>query len=161
LAVEPARPRPAIPTNLRAAHGVSGEKSPAYSVRGSWKLLFARCLPFDFSVFSVTSAAKIPASHGVAFRFQFAPEIVPSSGLAVATALSMQVASMADASPSSPPSVVATDPAGLLPEVRIELHRGGHPPVLFQVPEAGFLIGSVPGCDLRLPGTNLPPVICL
>jgi chromosome segregation ATPase len=24
-----------------------------------------------------------------------------------------------------------------------------------------FLIGSVPGCDLRLPGTALPPVVCL
>ena len=27
--------------------------------------------------------------------------------------------------------------------------------------DGGFLIGSVPGCDLRLPGTNLAPVICL
>jgi chromosome segregation ATPase len=26
---------------------------------------------------------------------------------------------------------------------------------------ADFLIGSVPGCDLRLPGTALPPVVCL
>jgi chromosome segregation ATPase len=31
----------------------------------------------------------------------------------------------------------------------------------YDVPPEGFLIGSVPGCDLRLAGTNLPPVICL
>src|SRR5262249_16331257 len=27
--------------------------------------------------------------------------------------------------------------------------------------DVGFLVGSVPGCDLRLPGTALPPVLCL
>src|SRR5205823_6620042 len=27
--------------------------------------------------------------------------------------------------------------------------------------EIDFLIGTVPGCDLRLPGANLPAVVCL
>src|SRR5438046_1426055 len=27
--------------------------------------------------------------------------------------------------------------------------------------DAGSLVGSVPGCDLRLPGAALPPVLCL
>jgi hypothetical protein len=31
----------------------------------------------------------------------------------------------------------------------------------FDVVEVGFLIGSVPGCDLRLAGADLPPLICL
>lgn len=33
--------------------------------------------------------------------------------------------------------------------------------VTYEVPQAGFLVGSVPGCDVRLPGVNLPPAICL
>ena len=32
---------------------------------------------------------------------------------------------------------------------------------VYEVGDGGFLIGSVPGCDLRLPGSNLPPIICL
>jgi chromosome segregation ATPase len=50
-------------------------------------------------------------------------------------------------------------PAG--PPVRIEVRHGSTPPVAFDVPGDEFLIGSVPGCDLRLPGSNLPPNICL
>src|SRR5262249_25095286 len=34
-------------------------------------------------------------------------------------------------------------------------------PATFDVPDTGFLVGSVPGCDLRLPGADLPPVLCL
>jgi chromosome segregation ATPase len=34
-------------------------------------------------------------------------------------------------------------------------------PTVFEVGDGGFLIGSVPGCDLRLPGANLAPVLCL
>ncbi len=67
---------------------------------------------------------------------------------------------MAEASPLSPrpPAPGAADPP---PGVRLEVRLGTARPVAYEVPEAGFLIGSVPGCDLRLPGTNLPPVLCL
>jgi chromosome segregation ATPase len=34
-------------------------------------------------------------------------------------------------------------------------------PITYDVPANGFLVGSVPGCDLRLPGVDLAPVICL
>lgn len=45
--------------------------------------------------------------------------------------------------------------------VRLEVRVGGARPVVYEVGDGGFLIGAVPGCDLRLPGTGLPPVICL
>ena len=48
-----------------------------------------------------------------------------------------------------------------LPVVRVEVRSGPAKPVVFDVNGEEFLIGSVPGCDLRLPGTNLPPVVCL
>lgn len=47
-------------------------------------------------------------------------------------------------------------------EVRLEMRSGAGRPVVYEVSEQdGFLVGSVPGCDLRLPGADLPPVICL
>jgi hypothetical protein len=36
---------------------------------------------------------------------------------------------------------------------------GGSTP--YSVGETGFLLGSVPGCDLRLPGAGQPPVLAL
>lgn len=45
--------------------------------------------------------------------------------------------------------------------VRLEVRLGAAPPAVYEVGDGGFLIGSVPGCDLRLPGPNLPPVVCL
>jgi chromosome segregation ATPase len=39
--------------------------------------------------------------------------------------------------------------------------RPASQPVTYEVGEGGFLVGSVPGCDLRLPGSNLPPLLCL
>jgi chromosome segregation ATPase len=45
--------------------------------------------------------------------------------------------------------------------VRLELRQGTNRPTLYEVAEVGFLIGTVPGCDLRLPGADLPPVLCL
>jgi hypothetical protein len=44
-----------------------------------------------------------------------------------------------------------------LPAVLLELRNGPTRPVT----DLNFLIGSVPGCDLRLPGADLPPVLCL
>jgi chromosome segregation ATPase len=48
-----------------------------------------------------------------------------------------------------------------LPPLRLEVRHGNARPLLYEVTDLTFLIGSVPGCDLRLPGTNLPPVVCL
>src|SRR5262249_6868275 len=54
----------------------------------------------------------------------------------------------------------AHSPSPGLPAVRITVHGAGRA-TEYDVPAEGFLIGSVPGCDLRLAGTDLPPVICL
>ncbi len=63
---------------------------------------------------------------------------------------------MAPASPASP-----RPPAASLLPVRLEMRHGAAKPVALDVPDVGFLVGTVPGCDLRLPGANLPPVLCL
>lgn len=48
-----------------------------------------------------------------------------------------------------------------LPEVTLEFRQGTGRPVSYPVGDAGFLVGTVPGCDLRLPGSELPPLLCL
>jgi len=48
-----------------------------------------------------------------------------------------------------------------VPGVRLELRQGASRPSVHEISGSAFLIGSVPGCDLRLPGADLPPVICL
>jgi hypothetical protein len=50
---------------------------------------------------------------------------------------------------------------GPLPAVTLELRIGSAPPTAHSVHDDSFLIGTVPGCDLRLPGSNLPSVVCL
>ncbi len=62
---------------------------------------------------------------------------------------------MAELSPHS------AGPASLLPEVRLEVRQGSARPLLYEVTDVAFLIGSVSGCDLRVPGADLPPVICM
>src|SRR5205814_1698799 len=61
-------------------------------------------------------------------------------------------------SSARPPS--AADAVLPLPEVRLEL-RGGNRAAAYPLTDVDFLIGSVPGCDLRVPGVELPPVLCL
>jgi chromosome segregation ATPase len=48
-----------------------------------------------------------------------------------------------------------------LPVVHLEVRVGNARPTVYEVGDGGFLIGSVPGCDLRLPGANLAPVLAL
>jgi chromosome segregation ATPase len=60
------------------------------------------------------------------------------------------------ASVSSP-----ADSGDSLPEVRLEVRPGTGKAATYTVTDASFLIGSVPGCDLRVPGANLPAVLCL
>jgi chromosome segregation ATPase len=62
---------------------------------------------------------------------------------------------MAEAFPHS------TGSTSLLPEVRLEVRQGTARPLLYEVTEIAFLIGNVSGCDLRLPGLDLPPVVCM
>jgi chromosome segregation ATPase len=45
--------------------------------------------------------------------------------------------------------------------VRLETRSALGRSVFHDVPETGFLIGSVPGCDLRLPGIDLSAALCL
>lgn len=68
---------------------------------------------------------------------------------------------MAKAHPSSSAPLEADIPASVLPLVRLEVRPSTGRPTTYEVGDGGFLVGSVPGCDLRLPGINLPPVICL
>jgi hypothetical protein len=68
---------------------------------------------------------------------------------------------MADAISPSPPSSPAAPSAAPLLEAYLELRYGVARPRTYPIAEAGFLIGTVLGCDLRLPGADLPPVLCL
>jgi chromosome segregation ATPase len=47
-----------------------------------------------------------------------------------------------------------------LPTVRLEVRQAGRS-VPYFVDQVDFLIGTVPGCDLRVPGADLPAVLCL
>src|SRR5262245_17113246 len=47
-----------------------------------------------------------------------------------------------------------------LPQVRLEVRQGGRA-TSYALDHVDFLIGAVPGCDLRLPGADLPPIVCL
>lgn len=58
-----------------------------------------------------------------------------------------------------PPDSAATPAAA--PILRLEVRLGLGRPAVHDVQETGFLIGTVPGCDLRLPGADLPPLLCL
>ncbi len=47
------------------------------------------------------------------------------------------------------------------PAVRLELRHGSARPITYDVAGDEFVIGTVPGCDLRLAGANLPPILCV
>src|SRR5262249_49149036 len=74
---------------------------------------------------------------------------------------SAQVAGMADTSANSPRLPPSAHAAGPSPVMQLEVRHGTARPLLYTVTDAGFLSGRVAGCDLRLPGVDLPPVICL
>src|SRR5689334_22403502 len=49
-----------------------------------------------------------------------------------------------------------------LPEVTLEVRQGaGRMPSPYVFANVDFLIGTVPGCDLRISGTDLPAVLCI
>src|SRR5581483_7374926 len=95
-----------------------------------------------------TQPAQLPRSVSPEVRFQRPPPHRSS-----------QVAGMAENSANLLRSSGAVP--GPPPTVRLELRHGSAPATIHEMTDVGFLIGSVPGCDLRLPGANLPPVICL
>jgi hypothetical protein len=63
---------------------------------------------------------------------------------------------MAQASPMAVPSSTSSGP-----NVRLEVRARTGRPAVYDVGDSGFLIGAVPGCDLRLSGADLAPVLCL
>ncbi|MSQ97064.1 MAG: hypothetical protein EXR98_21270 [Gemmataceae bacterium] len=52
------------------------------------------------------------------------------------------------------------DWADLLPEVQLEVRTSGTRPATYALGDVDFLIGGVPGCDLRV-GAETPTVLCL
>ena len=48
-----------------------------------------------------------------------------------------------------------------MPVVRLEVRMGTARATTHEVSGSGFLVGTVAGCDLRLPGVGLPPLVCL
>ena len=67
---------------------------------------------------------------------------------------------MSDRSSQSARNAALADVASL-PEVRLEMRQGKGRTTAYTVSDLGFLIGTVPGCDLRVPGAGLPAVLCL
>src|SRR5690242_656621 len=59
--------------------------------------------------------------------------------------------------PADDPAVAADG----LPRVRLEPRHGSAHLAPCDVTSISFLVGTVPGCDLRLPGASLPAVCCL
>jgi chromosome segregation ATPase len=48
-----------------------------------------------------------------------------------------------------------------LPDVTLEVRQAGGRPATYALSQTAFVIGTVAGCDLRLSGADLPPLICL
>src|SRR5262245_49365643 len=67
---------------------------------------------------------------------------------------------MPDSSTQSARLAVTAELEASLPSVELEVSHGGRG-TTYNVGHVDFLIGTVPGCDLRVPGTDLPPVLCL
>ena len=64
---------------------------------------------------------------------------------------------MAPIPPLAPPQPAADSG---LPEVRLDARVGSGRSLSFDLQRGEMLIGGAEGCDLRLPGAHLPPVIC-
>ncbi len=47
------------------------------------------------------------------------------------------------------------------PDVSLEVRLAGGRPATYALGPVGFVVGTVPGCDLRLSGTDLPALVCL
>ena len=85
---------------------------------------------------------------------------MPATAPGAGTTQPAQVAGMAEAITPFPLHSHVADRVNPLPEVRLEV-RGGPRATVYTLADIDFLIGSVPGCDLRVPGAELPAVLCL
>jgi hypothetical protein len=85
------------------------------------------------------------------------PGVVSLAASVDGTTQPAQVAGMAQGIANAPDSG-APPP---LPTVSVELRTGSALPTTHDIHDVSFLIGTVPGCDLRLPGAGLPSVVCL
>jgi chromosome segregation ATPase len=56
---------------------------------------------------------------------------------------------------------LSTDALALLPDVTLEVRQGTGRSASYPLGTLDFLIGTVPGCDLRLAGSDSPAVLCL
>ena len=72
------------------------------------------------------------------------------------TAKPAQAAGMSSSTQSA-----LTDWSALLPGVVLEVRQAGSRAASYALGEVDFLIGSLPGCDLRVGGTETAAVICL
>src|SRR6188474_1507526 len=61
---------------------------------------------------------------------------------------------------SSSQTASAPEWAELLPDVHLDVRQGGTRSATYALGDVDFLIGGVPGCDLRI-GTDAPGVTCL
>jgi hypothetical protein len=61
----------------------------------------------------------------------------------------------------SAPQAMTSNSFEPLPDVLLELRQGTGKPASFPFSHVDFLIGTVPGCDLRIPGSDMPAVLCL
>jgi chromosome segregation ATPase len=102
--------------------------------------------------------AGLPKKHQIESNRR--PGAVPRTAPADAFPHFAWAAAMAQGAPASARSPGPTT-APALPAVRLEVRHGSARSTSHDVSDVGFLIGSVPGCDLRLPGADLPPVVCL
>src|SRR5262245_43892492 len=64
---------------------------------------------------------------------------------------------MQESSPSSRGSIAVGTP----PTLRLELRRGDGPSTAYEFQQESVVLGTVSGCDLRLPGSDLPPLLCI
>ncbi len=68
---------------------------------------------------------------------------------------------MADPPRLSPRGAGKSPQSGATGAMRLELSRDDGPALALEFDQDSILIGTVPGCDLRLPASDLPPVIAL
>jgi hypothetical protein len=59
--------------------------------------------------------------------------------------------------PLALPDTPAPGPAPL----RLELRHDGNAATVFELPLQALALGAAPGCDVRLPGGDIPPVLCI
>ncbi len=102
-----------------------------------------------------------PAGTAGDFGWNFSVKSGPIARPSVGVRTDTQPAQVAGMSTRTTQSARFAAAEAATPPVRLDVRQGSGPATTYPVHDAGFLIGSVPGCDLRLPGKDLPAVLCL